>query len=662
MGDARERDGDAERCDVAVLAVHGIGTQSKESTLRDFVDSITGLLTSFGGAVQPPRSLTFELADDPDNEFVRLRVPMLASEPGTSQRWIIGEAWWAEAFDAPDRGETSRWLVDAGPFFAYYFAVRLWRRFAVDWWAVAAGFVAACAAAWFAGAAATGHALGGPGIAAGIGLLALVISMVREGKRLGPVIVTATFLVVYPIASVLTVAIVVLYLVGLLPGKWSKGVRAFQVTLSRSVGDSSALISSHRREAAMYEAIIAATGKLIDAADDGPTKPTPLVIVAHSQGAALMYRLFRRDEFRRKLHHRRVTLMTYGAAIHPLELLQRRIDGDDKRGRVQGVIGLAASALLLVVIERLAMNAANAAALVCGVASLALAAVSFWMVKSSTSTADGTRRDADPSTRSVPSIETAGSPSLDRTFRWIDFWAPWDPVPNGPLDLALRPTSNAPSRPGTPTPDGRATSCRVSNEHQPWRDHVVYRMNDEDVVSRWLAEIAATGGASDIDVAAFADMPATPARWTADRARAFRLWRGQGLLATQLALLGAVLLAAARRWRDLPQLGRWLTERAPNFVEKPVSAVANAIPKQVRPYLGASKDHTAHLYGLGAAAAGFAAGCLVLGFLMAVWQSRPARLFANAVVSKRIGAPLRGVLTSLAFLAVIVAAVVIAVG
>jgi len=151
----------AEPFDVAVLAVHGIGTQSKGSTLRQFVDSIARLLKSMAGAATPPRTPTFELDDDPGNEagseFARLDVPMLASPPGRSQRWIIGEAWWAEAFDAPDRGETSRWLVDAGPFFAYYFAVRLWRRFGVDWWAVASGLAAAGAAGWVVGAAATGQ-------------------------------------------------------------------------------------------------------------------------------------------------------------------------------------------------------------------------------------------------------------------------------------------------------------------------------------------------------------------------------------------------------------------------------------------------------------------------------------------------------------------------
>jgi predicted acylesterase/phospholipase RssA len=651
--------------DVAVLAVHGIGTQSKGSTLREFADSIVGLLRSLTHAADPARKVDFTLVEDPeggdDDGFVRLSVPMLSPPLERRQRWIIGEGWWADAFDAPDRGESSRWLVDAGPFFAYYFAVRLWRRFRVGWAGVAVGLATAGAASWLVAAAATERGLKWPGIAGAVALLALAVSLVTP-VRLGAVIVAATLMIIFPVAAVVTVAIVVLYVVGLLPGNWTKKVRALQVTLSRSVGDSSALISSRRREAAMLEAVLAATERLTAAADGAAGERKPLVIAAHSQGASLVYRLFKRPEFRNALRCRRVTLLTYGAAIHPLELLEERIGDGSRpfRGRAQGVIGLLGFALFLVPLDRFAMNSANLTAMICLAASLVLATVSFVMVKVSTSSSDGTARRIVPGHPTVvPTVDLGTESPLDQRFRWVDFWAPWDPVPNGPLDLGIRPTPIEPSDPGVAT-DGRAVPCRVSNEHQPWRDHVVYRLDVEDVVSRWLAEIAAAGGASSADARAFSDLPTRDCpRWTAAQARRFRLRRGQLLFSTQLVLFAAAFVAVDRRWRDLPALGRWMKRHAPNFVHTAVSGVANAIPTQVRKYLGASADHTAHLYGLLAAASAFGIAVLVLAFVMAQWNSRPANLFANASVDKRIGAPWRGVVTCVVFAAVIAGAIIL---
>jgi hypothetical protein len=59
--------------------------------------------------------------------------------------------------------------------------------------------------------------------------------------------------------------------------------------------------------------------------------------------------------------------------------------------------------------------------------------------------------------------------------RWLDLWAWWDPVPNGPIPAALR----------------RCDSASVAAYGQPWFDHVDYRRNRAEVIGRIATRIAA---------------------------------------------------------------------------------------------------------------------------------------------------------------------------
>ena len=168
-------------------------------------------------------------------------------------------------------------------------------------------------------------------------------------------------------------------------------------------------------------------------------------------------------------------------------------------------------------------------------------------------------------------------------------------MPNGPLSVAC-PCSPDPCGPAALQPPGLTdefVSCRVSNVHQPWRDHVTYRDNPEDVVSRWVGEIAAR--AKKVPPAR-TERPRRPTD-NADRARELRRRRGVRVLAEQslTAILG--MFAIIWHWSELDELGRIAAHRLP-FLRSLLGKVSDFVPEGFRDgVFGGSRD-SSHLQGL----------------------------------------------------------------
>ena len=168
-------------------------------------------------------------------------------------------------------------------------------------------------------------------------------------------------------------------------------------------------------------------------------------------------------------------------------------------------------------------------------------------------------------------------------------------MPNGPLSVAC-PCSPDPCGPAALAPPGLTdefVSCRVSNVHQPWRDHVVYRDNPEDVVSRWVGEIAARAKKVPPSVT---ERPRRPTD-NAERARELRRRRGVRVLAEQslTAILG--MFAIIWHWSEMDELGRIAAHRLP-FLRSLLGKVSDFVPEGFRDgVFGGSRD-SSHLQGL----------------------------------------------------------------
>ena len=613
--------------DVGVLVVHGIGTQSEGAELRQWVDAVVGYLDAFPGATDG-RPGAAVLEPNPDDPFVRVRTPPFdPANDATSQSWLVGEAFWADAFDVPNRKQFTAWLVGVASWFLYLFVVRLWRRFFVDRVHLLTGLAFAASVGWLVSDATSGDvtSTSWTWLIVGTGLLA--VTLARKGRQLGGVVVAATLLVGYPLAGLLVVAVVALWVVGLLPGKISEKARATQLNLSQSVGDVYALISSRRREQAMFDAISASAKKLTSALDT-TGEPKPVVIVAHSQGAALTYRALNRDDgLRDALAGRRVTVITYGAGIVPIHLLEHRLRASKRGWRLlHGAAGLLALLLLAFGLARIASD---------GVDTL-----TRWVIGASAALVAGTfaatwrqerRARCEPETvqvrrRSKKGIEPREhhdgvcvelmSPDA-RQLRWVDLWAPWDPVPNGPLSVSepCRPSPCSPDALAPPAQTDEFVSCRVSNLHQPWRDHVVYRDNPEDVVSRWVGEIA-TRAVPGLPPGAV-ERPRLPTA-TAAAAREWRRRRGRALLLGQVAGLVLGIVAVVRQWDRLDDLGRRAARRLP--LRSAVSGVTDAVPEGFRDVVWGEHRDPSHLQGLLVAAAAVVLTIALASIVVSWWQ------------------------------------------
>ncbi len=617
--------------DVGVLIVHGIGTQKEGSELRQWVDSVLGYLDAFPAAADGPDARILQAG--PEDKLVRLHTPPLGGTTAHHrQRWLIGEAWWADAFDVPDRAEVSKWLVGVSSWFLYLFVVRLWRRFHVDPVHILTGlFVAGSVFMIFRQAA--DHGIGAEfWVAAAVALVVVVVTTVRKGRRLGGLVVGATLLIGYPLAALVTAGALLLWLVGLLPGKISEKARATQLGLAQSVGDVYALIASRRREQAMFDAITAEAKRLADAKG---MEGKPLVLLAHSQGAALTYRALNTDSgLAGVLAGRKVTLITYGAAIVPVHLLEQRLSG--RRPGLQrlqaagGFVGLLLFAFSLVRLAADGVDTVTRWATNISIPLVFAAFVGTWFQERKArgeDTAVTVSSSHDARAGDAKGSVTIGLRSPQGCqLRWVDLWAPWDPVPNGPLSVA-NPCSPKPCGPESldpPSGTDEFISCRAANVHQPWRDHVVYRANYEDVVSRWVGEIATR--AKPAVVPGDVERPGKAAG-SAKAARTWRLERGRDLFVGQVFALILGFLAIAKHWDELDDLGRQVARRVP--LRSALSSLGDLVPAGARDVVFGQHRDASHLHGLLVALALLLAAILVASKVMSSWQAAATSAFLS---------------------------------
>lgn len=274
--DAARDDG---QLDLAVIYVHGIGAQARGATLLTWVEPLVDLLDR----VAETRGLVLRIAaarglagDDPE---VEIQVGHAGAERHAS--WLMLEARWAESFHPSSAAEVLKWAFGFGyraisraldmlfRQVLFAFRWRVWRRardeYGLDW--RHPGRLAFLLFLF---------------VPVGGGFIAYMILL--------PFLVAGFLLVLaVTVLPVLVAVLVPILLVAQRVPLLGKRVRPLVAGLVTSIGDAQAYRSRAIQAAAMRDV-------LLDRLKQGRARASKVVVVAHSQGAAISVRTLLEEE------------------------------------------------------------------------------------------------------------------------------------------------------------------------------------------------------------------------------------------------------------------------------------------------------------------------------------------------------------------------------
>jgi hypothetical protein len=275
-----------DRFDLGILFVHGIGEQAKGDTLRQFGEPMYRWIREWlnlsstaetraslrhvyldgrGGPELPTLPKEMSDGESPANAQIQL-----TRGSRSRTRWLITETHWAEDFAPPTVVQVARWTFGVIP-----------------WLALTQGVDALYGA--------EAHQRGG-----------LIQRWVR--RALDSLSATVLLAVALPAAVVMEVVGIILIILALVP-QLQRFVGGVQRLLGRSVGDSYTLLTSPMSLTSMITRIQGDLGWVCKRAKT-------VVIVAHSQGAALAHRALRQEHPANVIR-----LITVGQAVGKLEAL-----------------------------------------------------------------------------------------------------------------------------------------------------------------------------------------------------------------------------------------------------------------------------------------------------------------------------------------------------
>lgn len=356
---------------MGVLFVHGIGDQSRGTTLVEFGTPLFEWLAERASAAGgSARLVSGQLLPSP-GEDVPAHAEIHLEVGGQVRRWLIAEAWWAESFRSPRFANLARWGFAVVPWtFGSHFGarlVRMWRSRGDRGWARIAGL---------------GRILSA--------FLALLGGMILS---LGMLLVLAALLVV-----------------GLIP--WQRlrsAIVAIQVRMASSLGDSYVLVTRPIESAALLSRFRHDLGWL-------SRRCGRTAVVAHSQGGAVACRALSsagRSEAE--------MLLTFGSGLRKLEELEELSARPQfKRGAGVTLLGLFLVGLSAAAGAARPPTLSGDLAVLLGYAAVGLALLAAGI------------RDflGGPEPASVMSL---AEHFRQIGVRWRDLFASADPVPNGRL-------------------------------------------------------------------------------------------------------------------------------------------------------------------------------------------------------------------------------------
>ncbi|MBR7672916.1 hypothetical protein KDA82_07780 [Streptomyces daliensis] len=460
----------AKRADVAVLFVHGIGDQGQGDTLESFSGPLLGTLRQL---VDGTGVLVADARLDPGG-----RIGVALRQGDVSAMWLLSEAWWAKSFSAPSYGQLARWLALAGPQTLYRHALRY--------------KIVPRPARNVPVASALYNSL--------LGVLYLWLPVFLWRRVFYPALMVAVALVV----QVLFLLLIPLASVPLL----RRVIQRVQYLLVATVGDSLAFVDVPESFERMVDQVREELRTLDAVASN-------IVVVAHSQGAAVAHAALRREPLPSE---RVLSFVTLGAGLDKLTVL--RAVGDDGVSAVVRHVGpLWAAPPVLGMILLGAWTPGGVQA-----ALATIAAYGFFLASAFLPLRYYRRLQ-----RSID--EQLPLPGQGERLEWLDVYASADPVPHGPLlPVEERPWTLQPER-------ANVASFEVRNHRSPLTDHTTYQRNTEQVMlplldlvcsltPLWLTRTVA-------------DYPRLLERGWARRTRRTG-WRARTRLSALLALWGTV--------------------------------------------------------------------------------------------------------------------------
>lgn len=531
-----------DRDQLGILFVHGIGEQRRGQTLTEMgeplVDWLRRWITGPGEVADPSEPTARDSPVEIDDATI---VPLESGDASTvvarvsvgqqTQKWLLAESWWAEVFLPAKFSQLASWGLLVGP-------------------VVLASHVSLIVQRLLATAEATSRRIGdSPG-----------------WRRLGnvPIAVVWTFgvataLIVAVLAALVAfifeVAAILLLLAATLPLPWIRGfVVSLQRGLANGLGDSYVLAQSPFQYTAMVGRVVRDVQWLADRTDR-------VIVIAHSQGAAVAY-----EALRNKLDRppRVRMFITFGQGLRKLRALAAlgRTSILTWSGRGFWLLFILSSAgLLLLGVSAIVISCR---ALHCGgeplaegvsvweavggqlwtawglvglVAFLVVIVSQLWIMERAQA---GEERLEDALQR-----EFAGIGLKRGEFEWLDLYASADPVPNGPLL-------------GTGREVDGFRSLRVRNMGSTVADHTTYWRNHLDFVTKVAVTVGDITGLG-LDLLRAGDHERLEAG-RAMRSRRVTLLTGYRII----ALIGwlAILASIGRR---LPVIGQAIVKPLPDL-------------------------------------------------------------------------------------------------
>lgn len=276
------------RADLGVLLVHGIGQSRSGETLVRFgeplVDWIDRWLGNAGGArVETVDAVVGVEAEDPAahaHARIRVTAPAIDGEEAQTSEWLIAESWWAQSFATPSFSELANWFFKIVPGTLFLHFQRRRNR-----------SHAAVRRAWNAKPVSWGRVL------------------TTTGKSLTEWL---WLWLAFLLSPVLLAVIGLILLLGALPvPRLRRVVASLQRGLALTLGDSYALMGREIEAAAIY-------GRVRRTLDWLSARAKNTAVVAHSQGAAIAYRVVSND-----VSGQCRLLITFGAGIRKLGQIRK---------------------------------------------------------------------------------------------------------------------------------------------------------------------------------------------------------------------------------------------------------------------------------------------------------------------------------------------------
>ncbi len=300
------------KADLGILLVHGIGQSRTGETLKHFGEPLVQWIAEWVGLNQGAEVEVVDgtLGNEPESPtsraHARLKItaPAIDSAGPNTKEWLIAESWWAESFIPPTFNELANWGFKIVPWTIFF---HFHHRFSEATGRFSAAFKAQP-------------------------------RQMRQLLSASQAVVWELFWVVLSIlyAPVLLAALAIILLLGMIPVPQVRSfVGKLQRGLALTVGDSYSLLAPRVAAASIYGRVNRDLDWLLRHAEN-------VAVVAHSQGAAVAYRVVsRRQSEQCKL------FVTFGAGIRKLVQIRQLSGPGTGRWVVNASLALIASTIAL---------------------------------------------------------------------------------------------------------------------------------------------------------------------------------------------------------------------------------------------------------------------------------------------------------------------------